>query len=127
VWIPPGGTELSAAQEADVEPLLAGMLGGAADQVLRALELFDRAHPRETPHFFLTLLGTRVSTRGRGLGLDLLARSLDEVDALHMPAYLEASNPANVALYARYGFERHGSFTLPDGPEVVTMWRDPPR
>ena len=42
-----------------------------------------------------------------------------------MPAYLEASNPANVALYARYGFDVFASFTLPQGgPEVITMWRD---
>lgn len=45
-----------------------------------------------------------------------------------MPAYLEPSNPANVPLYARYGFEVLGSFSLPGGgPGVVTMWRQPAR
>jgi hypothetical protein len=35
-----------------------------------------------------------------------------------------ASNPVNVPLYQRYGFEPLGSFRLADpGPEVVTMWR----
>ena len=42
-----------------------------------------------------------------------------------MPAYLEASNPANVPLYQRHGFELAGAFDLPDfGPTVHTMWRE---
>ncbi len=126
VWIPPDGTELTPAQEALLEPLLVELLGPGAARVLRTFELFEAAHPRGTPHFFLSLLGTADRARGRGLGLDLLARNLREIDALGLPAYLEASNPANVALYARHGFVVHGSFTVPEGgPEVVTMWRDP--
>ncbi|MGL5860882.1 MAG: GNAT family N-acetyltransferase, partial [Phycicoccus sp.] len=61
---------------------------------------------------------------GRGLGLKLLADTLQVVDADHLPAYLEASNEANVALYARYGFEPRDRVLVPgDGPDVVTMWR----
>jgi ribosomal protein S18 acetylase RimI-like enzyme len=93
--------------------------------VIHAFELFDRAHPREVPHFYLSLLGTRAEHRGRGYGLGLLAGNLRRIDEAGMPAYLEASNPANVALYERHGFEVRGSFKLPgDGPEVFTMWRD---
>lgn len=41
-----------------------------------------------------------------------------------MPSYLEASNPANVPLYMRHGFEVLDLFTVPEGgPEVFTMWR----
>jgi hypothetical protein len=51
---------------------------------------------------------------------------LRTVDAEGAPAYLEASNPANVPLYERYGFCVVGAFTLPDGgPDVVRMWRQP--
>jgi ribosomal protein S18 acetylase RimI-like enzyme len=54
-----------------------------------------------------------------------LAGNLRRIDEAGMPAYLEASNPANVALYERHGFKVRGSFTLPgDGPEVFTMWRE---
>jgi ribosomal protein S18 acetylase RimI-like enzyme len=125
VWIPPDGTDLSEEQEAALEPAIVEMLGADAAPVLAGLELFDRAHPREEPHFYLSLLGTRAGARGRGYGLDLLAGNLRRIDESGMPAYLEASNPANVALYERHGFEVHGSFTLPaDGPEIFTMWRD---
>jgi ribosomal protein S18 acetylase RimI-like enzyme len=125
VWIPPNGTELSDEQEAALEPAIVEMLGADAAPVIQAFELFDRAHPREVPHFYLSLLATRVEHRGRGYGLGLLAGNLRLIDEAGMPAYLEASNPANVALYERHGFEVRSSFKLPgDGPEVFTMWRD---
>lgn len=125
VWIPPNGTELSTEQAATLEPIIVEMLGAHAAAVMDAFALFDRAHPRDVPHFYLSLLGTRTDHRGRGLGLDLLAANLRRVDEAGMPAYLEASNPVNVALYERHGFTVRGSFTLPaEGPEVFTMWRE---
>jgi len=46
------------------------------------------------------------------------------VDAEHMPAYLESSNPANHARYRRLGFEPTGEFQPPGScPPVLTMWR----
>jgi GNAT superfamily N-acetyltransferase len=128
VWIPPGGTELSDEQEADVEHAITEMLGADASQVLDLMALFEHAHPRDQPHYYLSLLGTHADHRGKGLGLRLLADTLELIDVEGMPAYLEASNPVNVALYARYGFAEHGSFRpAPDAAEVITMWRDPRR
>ena len=124
VWIPPGGTEMSQEQEDLVAPLVVDLLGDRAGPVLQLFEAFDRAHPREEPHYYLTLLGTHPDHWGLGVGLGLLAATLQEVDRAAMPAYLEASNPVNVDLYARYGFHVHGSFPLPDrSAEVITMWR----
>lgn len=125
VWIPPEGTDLSDEQEAALEPTLVDMLGVDASRVMHAFEMFDRAHPRDVPHYFLSLLGTTVEHRGHGHGLGLLAKNLREIDETQMPSYLEASNPANVQLYERHGFVVLDSFTLPaGGPEVFTMWRD---
>lgn len=126
VWIPPDGTELTAEQEASFEPALVERSTGAdASRVLGALEMFEQAHPRTEPHYYLSLLATRPEQTGHGYGLGLLADNLREIDQHPAPAYLEASNPGNVPLYRRYGFEVHGSFQLPDGgPEVVTMWRE---
>ena len=125
VWIPPNGTDLSQEQEAALEPTIIEMLGADASPVIHAFELFDRAHPREVPHFYLSLLGTSAAHRGRGYGLALLAENLRRIDEAGMPAYLEASNPGNVALYERQGFSVRDSFKLPgEGPEVFTMWRD---
>jgi ribosomal protein S18 acetylase RimI-like enzyme len=127
VWIPPGGTELSPAQERQLEPLLDDLLGReCARRVIGTIGAFERAHPHTVEHFYLSLLGTDPAHRGKGRGLALLSETLASVDAQEMPAYLEASNPANVRLYERYGFRRHSTFTLPDGgPDVITMWRQP--
>jgi ribosomal protein S18 acetylase RimI-like enzyme len=126
VWIPPNETDFSQEQEAAVEPLLVEMLGSGASRVLQAVEMFDAAHPRGVPHFYLTLLATSTEHRGHSYGLRLMAQNLQQIDEAGMPSYLEASNPANVPLYMRYGFEVLGSFTVPEGgPEVFTMWRDP--
>jgi GNAT superfamily N-acetyltransferase len=126
VWIPPNETDFSQEQEAAMEPLLVELLGPGASRVLQAVEMFDQAHPRGVPHFYLSLLGTHKEHRGHAYGLRLMAENLRLIDDAGMPSYLEASNPANVPLYMRYGFEVLGSFTVPDGgPEVFTMWRDP--
>ena len=125
VWVPPGGTELDDAAAAGLEATLTDLLGPDAGRVLGALAALEDAHPRDADHFYLSLLGTDPSRRGHGYGLGLLAENLREIDALGMPAYLESSNEANVALYARHGFVPVGTATPPDGPEVVTMWREP--
>jgi GNAT superfamily N-acetyltransferase len=128
VWIPPECTELSEEQDAALTRDLEAMLGDEAPRVLRVLAAFEEAHPHREPHWTLSLLGTLPSATGHGYGLQLLADNLAEIDEANLPCYLEASNPVNVELYGRYGFEPFGSFTLPDaGHEVATMWRRPHR
>jgi GNAT superfamily N-acetyltransferase len=125
VWIPPNETEFSDEQEAALEAGIVEMLGEKSPRALHLLKMFDQAHPRGVPHFFLSLLATSTGHRGHGYGLRLLAENLRQIDETGMPSYLEASNPANVPLYMRHGFEVLDSFTVPEGgPEVFTMWRD---
>jgi GNAT superfamily N-acetyltransferase len=124
VWIPPGGTDFSDEQAARLEPLLVDLLGADAGRALEAFELLDAAHPHDRPHYFLSLLGTDPGHRGHGYGFGLLADNLRRIDRESMPAYLEASNSANVPLYQRYGFEVLSSIPVPGGPEVFTMWRE---
>jgi ribosomal protein S18 acetylase RimI-like enzyme len=124
VWVPPDGIEIPEPAEAQLTAAISDILGARAVRALDAMEAFDTAHPHHEPHWTLSLLGTSVEHRGQGLGLGLLRDTLRRVDAEGMPAYLEASNPVNVGLYQRYGFERFGSFTIPNGgPDVTTMWR----
>ena len=66
LWIPPGQPELSEEDEARVEPLLRELVGSHADHVLALLDRFDANHPRDTPHYYLSLLGTHPDHRGRG-------------------------------------------------------------
>ncbi len=124
VWIPPGGTEMTEEDADRFEELVAELLGRDAPRALDAFGALDAHHPHDEPHFYLSLLGTASAHRGHGHGLALLADCLREIDALGMPAYLESSNPANVALYARHGFAPHSAIAIPHGgPEITTMWR----
>jgi GNAT superfamily N-acetyltransferase len=124
IWIPPGGEELSAAEEDRATTLLRTMLGAHAEAVIELNERFDAAHPRDQAHWYLTLFGTHSRHRGKGLGMALLRNDLERIDESATPAYLESTNPANDQRYAAVGFERTGSFTTPDDTHVVTtMWR----
>jgi GNAT superfamily N-acetyltransferase len=126
VWIPPGGAELTEEEAARVEPMLEDLIGPRAAELLDLVERFDVTHPTEPAHFYLSLLGTHPSYRGKGLGMALLARNLETIDAEGMPAYLESTNGANDKRYERQGFRRVGSFSRPDEQvTITTMWRDP--
>jgi GNAT superfamily N-acetyltransferase len=125
MWIPAGEPELSAEDEARVEPLLRELLGPGAADVLALLEGFEANHPHDRPHHYLSLLGTHPEHRGQGKGMALLAENLAQLDELGMPAYLESSNRANDRRYERAGFTLIGEFSPPGGPTLGSMWRDP--
>jgi ribosomal protein S18 acetylase RimI-like enzyme len=125
VWIPPGASELTDEEEERVEPLLRELTGSRTPLVTELLERFEASHPRERPHYYLSLLGTHPDHRGQGLGMGLLSENLERMDAERVPAYLESSNPANNPRYERLGFEQVGEFTTPAGERTVaTMWRE---
>lgn len=125
VWIPPGGTEIAEEDEPQLGPLLEELVGERASELMELLDRFDAAHPRDEPHYYLSLLGTHPEHTGRGIGMALLAENLARIDRDGMPAYLESSNPANNHRYRRHGFEAIGEFYPPGGDiPVTTMWRD---
>jgi GNAT superfamily N-acetyltransferase len=124
VWIPPGGTEMSDEQEQRVASLAKELLGPTASHFLELLDRFDAVHPRDEPHYYLSLLGTHPAHRGKGAGMAQLRHDLSLIDEEGFPAYLESSNPANNVRYAAVGFEALSEFTYPGGGPVVTpMWR----
>jgi GNAT superfamily N-acetyltransferase len=125
VWIPPNEPEMTDEQAAEFEALAVDVLGAEqAEVVLGALAALEAHHPHDDSHYYLSLLATHDDHRGKGLGMALLAACLERIDAEHMPAYLESTNPVNDARYRRHGFEPHGRITLPNGLGITTMWRD---
>ena len=125
-WIPPfgGARQATWRDEMRLLPVIMGLTGlsrlarGAA--MARAME---NAHPVE-PYFYLAFVGVAPRFQGAGIGTALLEETLARVDAAGANAFLENSNPRNVRLYERLGFEvvqeivaRH------DAPPLQAMWR----
>jgi ribosomal protein S18 acetylase RimI-like enzyme len=124
-WCPPPGVaDWPDERSARFGELLGSISTGTDLERLGVLgERFDAAHPTE-PHWYLGLVAVVPEQQGNGAGSALLAHTLARVDADHAPAYLESSNPRNVGLYERFGFEVVDEILMDDGgPLVPTMWR----
>ncbi|WP_242453513.1 GNAT family N-acetyltransferase [Mycolicibacterium sp. P9-64] len=127
LWDPPGQWKTSRIDELRAMPGLLLAFGASLRRGLEVEELMKEAHPEE-PHWYLAVIGSDPTVRGKGFGQALMRSRLDRCDAEHAPAYLESSNPDNVPYYERFGFEVTGEIKLPSrdgkpGPSLVPMWR----
>lgn len=123
-WTPPDTPEWPAERGARFEALLQQVCTTDELSRLGALDAATQAsHPAE-PHWFLGSIATVPERRGHGLGTVLMDAALEVVDRDGLPAYLESTNPRNVAFYRRFGFEVRDRLALePSGPPITTMWR----
>jgi ribosomal protein S18 acetylase RimI-like enzyme len=125
-WVPPPGTwQLSPAQRMRLLPPMLRFLRLRTPTVLRGLSRMEACHPHEPPHWYLFIIGSEQAAQGRGLGSALLSHMLNRIDIERFPAYLESSNERNLDLYARHGFRVTGEVTIPSGPTIRSMWREP--
>lgn len=119
LWLPPG---VAPDEEALGGVMQAGIDPGMHDEVFAFMEQVGHSHP-EVEHWYLPVIGVDPSRQGAGYGSALLARSLQACDAAHQVAYLESSNPRNVPLYQRFGFEVVGEIQWGSSPPIVPMLR----
>jgi ribosomal protein S18 acetylase RimI-like enzyme len=125
IWLPPGGWRTPVAEMVRQGPRLLRAYGRSTPRALRLLSIVEKHHPEE-PHWYLEAIGVVPESRGRGIGPSVLVPVLEQCDAAGLPAYLESSNPRNIAFYERHGFVKRPLFDLPAGCPVITpMWRDP--
>jgi len=92
--------------------------------MMQVFEQMDRYHP-PGPCWYLPLIGVDPACQGRGYGSALLRYALDRCDRDGTPAYLESSNPRNITLYQRHGFEIIGTIQVGTSPTLVPMRRQP--
>ena len=119
LWLPPG-------VHPDEERLIPHFEKTvAAEKLDRLFSLFDqmaRYHP-EGPCRHLTFIAVDPARQGKGLGAALLEEGLRQCDRDGIPAYLESTNPANLSLYRRHGFEQIGLIEAEGAPSLFPMLR----
>jgi ribosomal protein S18 acetylase RimI-like enzyme len=115
LWLPPG-------KEPDQAALEASLPQGREDEFAAFFEEMASYHPHE-PHWYLPLIGVDPSRRRNGYGAALLQDTLRRCDQDHVAAYLESTNPANVPLYQRHGFEVLGTIQAGSSPPLFPMLR----
>lgn len=124
LWYPPGGLEDSPEYRRDLRAF-ADTLETRGSTLLQGCEMFAAAYPAQPRFWYLALIGVSPQYRGRGLGMALLHACLESAAWRELPAYLESTNPRNDPRYQQLGFRQIGSLTLPGGPTVRRMWREP--
>jgi GNAT superfamily N-acetyltransferase len=125
-WAQPGRWEMGPLEGLRFALRVAALTRTRTPLLARGWQIVDAAHPRE-PHWYLAILGTEPARCGEGIGSALLQPVLDDCDRNEVGAYLESSKEENIAFYARHGFRVTDELTLPDGPPIWPMWRDPRR
>jgi GNAT superfamily N-acetyltransferase len=119
LWLPPG---VGPDEESLVALLQSSVRAADRDAVFAVFDEMARYHPSE-PHWYLPLIGVAPSRQGRGYGSALMEHALRRCDQEGLPAYLESSNPRNVPLYQRHGFEIMGTIQLDSSPPIIPMLR----
>ncbi len=118
VWYPAASGPPSA-EPPDLARRLHAICGPYTERFLALHQAMGAAHPGQ-PHHYLAFVAVTPSQQGRGIGTALIRHRLQELEIAAMPAYLEATNRRNLALYVHLGFQPMGSpITLPDdGPKL---------
>jgi ribosomal protein S18 acetylase RimI-like enzyme len=123
LWLAPGvGPDDEAMAALMVETISPTM----AEDGGKLMEQMGAFHPKE-PHWYLPIIGIDPVHQGKGLGGALLKHQLAICDRDGALAYLESSNPRNIGLYERHGFEALGRIQAGSSPTMVPMLRKPQR
>lgn len=81
-------------------------------------------HP-DVPHWYVYVLGVDPGLAGRGFGGALLRHVIARADEAAVPAHLETTNPKNLTLYRKFGFEVVEELSIGAAPPAWVMTRPP--
>lgn len=121
LWLPPG---VHPDDDRLVELFRNSLPEERLEHVWAVGDRLDTYRPAE-PFWYLPAIGVDPTRRRRGYGSVLLEHVLETCDEAGTIAYLESSNPSNVSLYVRHGFEVLGTIREGTMPPLVPMLRTP--
>ncbi len=121
LWLPPGVH----ANSEGLEKVFRDTAGPEhLDDLVATFDKMDEWHLEE-PHWCLPMIGVEPNARGNGFGGALMRHAVARCDQEGALAYLESSNPRNISLYERHGFEVMGEIQVGAAPLVTPMLRQP--
>ena len=121
LWLPP---KVQPNEEAMMAVIREVVPDSRLENAFSVFQKIGSFHPGE-PHWYLPLVGVDPSQQARGYGSMLMKHALERCDRERKLAYLESSNPRNLSLYIRHGFELIGTIQVGDSPPVFPMLRKP--
>jgi GNAT superfamily N-acetyltransferase len=142
VWVPPGVRELSVGGGVRFAGRVLGSLRTLAPGVPNVVSVMRKdvrgmiglvrsrrravTEASEGPTWNLVLIATVPEHRGKGLARALLEHRLRRFDEDGVAAWLETTDPVNVAIYERFGFETGAHLEGPSWlPGLWVMRRAP--
>lgn len=121
LWLPP---DVGPDEEALMTTVRWTVPEPVLPDLLALMERMGASHP-SGPHWYLPMIAVDTAFQGQGHGSALLKHALAICDREGVPAYLESSNPRNLSLYRRHGFEQTGLIQAGSSPPVYPMLRKP--
>lgn len=121
LWLPPG---VQPDEDELIELIQDTVPEDRQEHMFSVFEQIESYHPTE-PYWYLPLIGADPTHQRKGAGSALMKHALDRCDREGTLAYLESSNPENISLYVRYGFEILGVIQVGTMPPLIPMLRKP--
>lgn len=121
LWLPP---DVHSDEDALIRLFDETVCESNKEDLFAVFEQMGNYHPTE-PHWYLPMIGVDTFHQGNGCGSALMRHALIKCDREEKLAYLESSNPRNVSLYERHGFEMLGTIQVGSSPPIFPMLRAP--
>lgn len=119
LWLPPG---IEPDEEAMERIVAETVPPERLEEIGTVIAMQEEAHP-DAEHWYLPLIACDPAHIGKGRGGALMRAALERIDEAGLAAYLESSNPRNISLYLRHGFEIAGEIQHGSSPVMTPMWR----
>lgn len=126
VYFRPGAMEMTDEELTTIDNQLRKVCGTSYVAAATLADGLDYYHPRNRPHYYISLLAVQRSFRGRSVVSDLFNELNAILDKDNFPCYAECTRFSTRTLIRRWGYLDAGSPLHIEGfPELYPVWREP--
>ena len=122
IWLPPG---IFGDEQKISNWVSENMLPEKLETLGKVLDEMGKYHPKNNRSWYLAVLAVDPAFQRLGLGSIMMKHVNRMLDERGFQGFLESSNPKNISLYQRHGYEIMGEIKIGDCPAVNPMIREP--